>query len=102
MSQMKEQDKTMVKSLNETEISDMPDKEFKVMVIEILTRLDKRVEVLSESFKKQKENINKNKSDMMNSITEKYKIQNKEIKNTKEGFNSILDEVEEWVSDWKE
>ena len=33
MSQMKEQDKTSEKELNETEISSLPDKGFKIMVI---------------------------------------------------------------------
>ena len=37
MSQMKEQDKTTAKKLNEMEISNVPDKEFKAMVIKIFT-----------------------------------------------------------------
>ena len=36
MSQMKEQDKITARELNEMEISNMPDREFKVMVIKIL------------------------------------------------------------------
>ena len=39
MSQMKEQDKTSEKDLNEMEISNPPDKEFKVMVIKMLPEL---------------------------------------------------------------
>lgn len=35
MLQVKEQDKTPEKELNEMEIKDLPDKEFKIMVIEI-------------------------------------------------------------------
>lgn len=38
---MKEQDKTTVKELNETQVSNMPDKKFKVMVKKILTGLEK-------------------------------------------------------------
>ena len=38
---MKERDKITAKELNETEISNMPDKEFQVMVIKILTELKK-------------------------------------------------------------
>ena len=37
MSQMKEQDKTIAKELNEIEISNMPNKEFKVIIIKMLT-----------------------------------------------------------------
>lgn len=38
---MKQQDKTTTKELNEKDISNIPDKEFKVMVIKILTRREK-------------------------------------------------------------
>ena len=36
MSQMKEQDRIIARDLRETEISNMPDKKFKVMIINIL------------------------------------------------------------------
>ena len=41
-------------------MSDVSDREFKVMVIKILTGLEKRVEGLGEAFNKQTENIKKN------------------------------------------
>ena len=41
MSQVKEQDKIVARELNETEVSNMPDTELKVMVIKILARLEK-------------------------------------------------------------
>lgn len=44
MDQMKEQDKIAAKEINKIEISNMPDIEFKGMIIKILTRLQKRVE----------------------------------------------------------
>ena len=34
------------------EISDLPDKEFKVMVIKMLTQFRRRMDVLSENFNK--------------------------------------------------
>lgn len=40
--QMKERDKTTARDLSTTEISHMPDKDFKVMVIKIFTGLEKR------------------------------------------------------------
>ena len=43
MFQMKEQDKTQEeRKTNETQISNLPDKEFETMVIKILTELGKR------------------------------------------------------------
>ena len=47
MSQMKEQDNTTARDLSEMVISSMPDREFKVMVIKILTGLEKRMEDIS-------------------------------------------------------
>ena len=43
------------------ERSSLPDKEFKAMVIKMLTKLDKRTEEHSENFNKELENIKKNK-----------------------------------------
>ena len=50
MSQIKEPDNTTTKKLNEREINNIADKKLKVMVIKILTGLEKRVENLSENF----------------------------------------------------
>lgn len=50
---MKEQDKITVKNLNKTEITNKPDKKFKVMVIKLLIVLEKRADKLSETFKKE-------------------------------------------------
>ena len=53
MLQSKEQDKTSEKELNETEISNLPNKEFKVMVIQMLNELGRRMDEHSENFKKE-------------------------------------------------
>lgn len=51
MSQMKEQDKITGRDLSKTDVSNMPERAFKVIVIKILTGLQKRVEVISETLK---------------------------------------------------
>lgn len=51
MIQMKEQDENPGKEVNEIEISNKPDKEFKLMAIKILTKLEVRVE-LSKNIKR--------------------------------------------------
>ena len=51
----------------------MPDKEFKVMIINTLTRLEKRMEEHCEPFNKDMKNIKKNQSELKNTITEIYK-----------------------------
>lgn len=53
MSQMKEQDKTTVSDLSKRDISNMPDRKFKVMIIMIVTGLEKRVENISETLNKE-------------------------------------------------
>ena len=60
MSQMKGKDKITARELNETEISNMTDREFKVMIINILTGLEERLECISEILNKEMENIKKN------------------------------------------
>lgn len=41
---MKEQDKTPKNFLNEMEVSNFSDKEFKIMVITLLTELERRIQ----------------------------------------------------------
>ena len=57
VSQMEGQDKITARGRNKTEISNMPDRGFKVTVIKILTGLEKRVEDISETLNKETENI---------------------------------------------
>ena len=45
MSQMKEQDKTIARELSVTNISNMPDREFKIMIIKTFTGLEWRTSV---------------------------------------------------------
>ena len=51
--------KTLEKELNEIQISNILDKEFKVMIVKMLTGLEKRMEKFSETFNKEIENIKK-------------------------------------------
>ena len=44
MYQMKEQDKTLEKQLNEVEIGNLPEKEFRIMVVKMIQDLGKRME----------------------------------------------------------
>lgn len=66
---MKEQDRITIKKLNEMEINNMPDEKFKVMVIKILSRLEKRVDEFIRSSTK-KENTKMNQSELKNSVNE--------------------------------
>ena len=103
MYHMKEQDKTPEKQLNEVEIGNLPEKEFRIMIVKMIKDLRKRMEAkiekMQEMFNKDLEELkNKNleelknkQTEMNNTITEK--------KNTLEGINSRITEAEERISD---
>ena len=48
MQQMKEQDKTPEKQLNEVEIGNLPEKEFRIMIVKRIQDLGKRMEAKIE------------------------------------------------------
>ena len=68
MSQSKEQEKAPEKTDNESEMINLPDKEFKALII--LTELGKRIDECGENFNKEVENIKKNQSELKNTVTE--------------------------------
>ena len=50
MSQMKGQDKTPEKQLNEVEIGNLPEKEFTIMIVKMIQDLGKTMEKMQEMF----------------------------------------------------
>ena len=91
MYQMKEQDKTPEKQLNEVEIGNPPEKEFRIMIVKMIQDLRKTMEA---KIKKMQEMFNKHLEELKNKQTE---VNNKitEMKNTLEGINSRITEAEE-------
>ena len=92
---MKEQDKTPEKQLNEVELGNLPEKEFRIMIVKMIQDLGKRmeakVEKIQEMFNKDLEELKSKQTEMNNTITE--------MKTTLEGINSRITEAEERVSD---
>ena len=90
MYQMKEQEKTPEKQLNEVEIGNLPEKEFRKMIVKMIQDLGKRMEVkikkMQEMFNKDLEELMKKQIEMNNTITE--------TKTTLEGINSRITEAE--------
>ena len=80
MLQAREQDKTPEKELNETEINNVPDRDFKQKVLRMLPNLGRRMDEDSEIINKELENIKKSQSKITNTILEK--------KNSLVGLNS--------------
>ena len=73
MYQMKEKEKTSEKRPNEVDIGNIPEKEFRIMIVKMIQDLGKRMEAklekTQEMFNKELENIRKTQSEMKNSIT---------------------------------
>ena len=88
---MKEQGKNLQDQTNEGEIGNLPEKEFRVMIVKMIQNLRNRMEKIQELFNKDLEEL-KSKQTMMNNTRN-------EIKNSLEGINSRLTEREEQRSD---
>ena len=84
MSQREGQDKTPEKQLNEMEIDNLPEKEFRIMIVKMVQDLGKTMEKMQEMFVKDLEEL-KN-------------IQT-ETNNTLEGINSRIIEAEQQIND---
>ena len=56
MSQMKGQDTTPEKQLNEMDIGNLPEKEFRIMIVKMTQDLQKRMEKMKEVFTKDLKN----------------------------------------------
>ena len=52
ISQMKRQDKTPEKQLNEMDIGNLPEKELKIMIVKMIQDLGKRIEAKIEKMQK--------------------------------------------------
>ena len=57
MSQMKGQDKTPEKQLSEVEIGNLPEKEFRIMIVKTIQDLGKTMEKMQEMFTKDIEEL---------------------------------------------
>ena len=67
MYQIKEQDKTPEKELNEMEIGNLPEKEFRIMIAMMIQDLGKRIEAKIE---KMQEMFNKHLEELKNKQTD--------------------------------
>ena len=85
MSQMKGQDKTLEKQLNELMTGNLPEKEFRKMIVKITKDLRKRIEAKIEKMQEMftKDSELKNKQTEMNKILE--------------GIHSRITGTEEWI-----
>ena len=88
-------DKAPEKQLNEVEIGNLPEKEFRIMIVKMIQNLRKSMET---KIKKMQETFNKDLEELKNKQTEMNNTKT-EMKTTLEGINSRITEAEERISD---
>ena len=88
MSQIKGQTKTPERQLNEVETGNLPEKEFRIMIVKMIQDLRKRMEAKLEK--------------MQEMFTKELKNKQAEMNNTLEGINNRIPEAEERISDLEE
>ena len=89
--QMKEQGKNPPEQTNKEDISSLPEKEFRVMIVKMIQNLGNRMGKIQEMFNKDLEELRSKQTMMNNTINE--------IKNSLEEINSRIPEAEERISD---
>ena len=85
MLQTKEQSKNLQDQINEDEIGNQPEKDFRVMIVKMIQNLGNRMEKIQETLNKDLEEL-KSKQTVMNNTVIK-------IKNTLEGINTRITEA---------
>ena len=85
--QINEQTRNTEVQINEEEIGKQPEKELRIMIVEIVKNLENKMEKMQESINKDLEELKNKHTETNNTITE--------IKNTLEGINSRISEAEE-------
>ena len=85
--QMKEQDRNTEVQINEEEIGKLPEKEFRMMIINMINNLENKMEKMQESINKDLVELKNKHTETNNTITK--------IKNTLEGINSRISAAEE-------
>ena len=94
---MKKEGRNSQDQINEEEISNLPEREFRKMMVKMLQILKNRMEKMQGAFNtvntitKDIEEIKNKQKEMNNTIAE--------IKNTLEGTDSIITEAEEWINE---
>ena len=87
--QMKEQTRNTQVQINEEEISKLPEKEFRIMIVKMIKNLENKMQKMQDSINKDPEELKNKHTETNNTITE--------IKNTLEGFDSRISEAEEKI-----
>ena len=92
--QMKGQTRNTEIQINEEEIGELPEKEFRIMIVKMIKNLENKMEKMQEAINKDLEELKNKHIEKNNTITE--------IKNTLEGISSRISEAEKQISELEE
>ena len=84
---MKEQIRNTDIQINEEEISKLPEKQFRIMIVKMIKNLENKMKKIQESINKDLEELKNKHTETNNTIAE--------IKNTLEGINTRMTEAQE-------
>ena len=84
---MKEQTRSTEVQINQEEIGKLHEKQFRIMIMKMITNLESKMKKMQESINKDLEELKNKHAETNNTITE--------IKNTLEGIKSRIFEAEE-------
>ena len=68
LSQMKGQDKTPEKQLNEVEMDNLPENEIRIMIVKMIQDLRNRMEIMQEMFTKYLDELQNKQTEMINTL----------------------------------
>ena len=86
---MKKQTRNTEVQINEEEMGKLPEKEFRIMIVNMIKNLENKMDKMQESINKDLEELKNKHTETNNTITEIKK------KNTPEEINSRISEAEE-------
>ena len=97
IAQMKEQGRNSQDQITEEQISNLPERELRIMIVKMFQRLENRMKKMQEIFN----TVNTITNDIEETKNKQTEIDNTiaEIKNTLEGTNSRITEIEEQISE---
>ena len=85
--QIKKQTRNTDIQINEEEIGELPEKDFRIIIVKMIKNLENKMVKMQESINKDLEELKNRHTETNNIITE--------IKNTLEGINGRISEAEE-------
>ena len=97
IAQMKEEGRNSQDQISEEQISNLPERELRIMIVKMFQRLENRMKKMQEIFN----TVNTITTDIEEIKNKQTEIDNTiaEIKNTLEGTNSRITEIEEQISE---